>query len=181
MAPLAGVKGDTVSLRPYPKADVQKRDPQATTQVSMLKEIVDACRSLRSEMGLSPGQKVDLLVVEDIAGYGAGAFAPYVMALARLSDYRIVEELPTTDAPVQVIDRLRIMLDVKVDPAAERERIGKEIARLEGEIANSSAKLGNEGFVARAPAAVVEQERARLAEKTATLGNLRIQRARLSG
>ena len=181
VAPLAGVKGETVSLRPYPKADVQKRDPQATTQVSMLKEIVDACRSLRSEMGLSPGQKVDLLVVGDIAGYGAGAFAPYVMALARLSDYRIVDELPTTDAPVQVIDKLRIMLDVKVDPAAERERIGKEIARLEGEIANSSAKLGNEGFVARAPAAVVEQERARLAEKTATLGNLRIQQARLSG
>jgi valyl-tRNA synthetase len=147
----------------------------------MLKEIVDRCRSLRSEMGLTPGQRVDLLVAGDIAGDRAAAFRPYVMALARLSDYRLVDELPTTDAPVAVIDTLRIMLDVKVDPAAERERIGKEIARLEGEIAKANAKLGNEGFVARAPAAVVAQERVRLAGFTATLGNLRIQQARLSG
>ena len=181
VAPLAGRNGETVSLQAYPVADIQKRDPQATTQAAMLKEIVDACRSLRVEMGLSPGQKVDLLVVGDVAGYGAGAFAPYVMALARLSDYRIVDELPATDAPVHVVDKLRIMLDVKVDPAAERERIGKEIARLEGEIAKANAKLGNEGFVARAPAAVVEQERARLAGFTATLGNLKSQQARLSG
>jgi valyl-tRNA synthetase len=160
---------------------MEKRDPVATTAVSMLKEIIDQCRSLRSQMGLSPGQKVDMLVVGDVAGYGAAAYKPYVMALARLSDYRIVDELPATDAPVAVIDKLRIMLDVKVDPVAERERIGKEIARLESEIANSNAKLGNEGFVARAPAAVVKQERARLAEKTATLGNLKIQQARLSG
>ena len=127
-------------------------------------------------MGLSPGQRVDLLVAGDIAGYGAGAFAPYVKALTRLSDYRIVNELPSTDAPFQVIDKLRIMLDVKVDPEAERQRIGKEIARLEGEIAKASAKLSNEGFVSRAPPAVVEQERTRLAGFTATLEQLKRQR-----
>ena len=181
VAPLAGRTGETVSLQPYPVADTEKRDPQARTAVTMLKEIVDQCRSLRSQMELPPGQKVDMLVVGDVAGYGAGAYKPYVMALARLSDYRIVAELPATDAPVAVIDKLRIMLDVTVDPAAERERIGKEIARLEGEIAKANAKLGNEGFVGRAPAAVVEQMRARLAGFTTTLGNLRMQQARLSG
>jgi len=179
VAPLAGRAGESISLQRYPEADMSLRAPVPTMQVSMLKTLVDACRSLRSAMGLGPGEKVDLLVAGDISAYGAGAFAPYVKALARLSDYRIVDELPATNAPVEVVDRLRIMLDVKVDAAAERDRIGKEIARIEGEIAKANAKLANESFVARAPAAVVEQERTRLAGFTATLGKLRTQAARL--
>jgi valyl-tRNA synthetase len=176
VAPLAGKVGETIQLQPYPQHNEQLRSPLESTRVSILKDLVDACRSLRSEMGLSPAQKVDLLVAGDIAGYGAGAFAPYVKALARLSDFRIVDELPTTDSPVQVVDKLRIMLDVKIDPAAERDRIAKEIARLEGEIAKANAKLSNEGFVSRAPQAVIEQERSRLAGFTATLEQLKRQR-----
>jgi len=160
---------------------VEKRDPQAVAQVVTLKGLTDSCRSLRSEMQLSPAQKVGAMIAGDLATAGAEALLPYLAALARLSEVAILKELPQSDAPVAVIEPLRLMLDVKVDPAAERERIGKEIARLEGEIAKANAKLGNEGFVGRAPATVVEQERARLAGFTATLGNLRMQQARLSG
>ena len=88
---------------------------------------------------------------------------------------------PDVDAPVQVVDTLRVMLDVKVDPAAERERLSKERARLAGETEKAKAKLANESFVARAPAAVVEQERARLAGFEATLAKLDEQLVRLAG
>jgi len=178
IAPLAGVRGETVSLQAYP-AELGYRDPIATMQIATLKALVDACRSLRSEMGLSPAQKVPLLIAGDIAGIGPDTFREYLIALARLSDAQVVDDLPATDAPVQVVDKLRIMLEVKVDPAAERERIAKEIARIEGESAKANANLGNESFVAKAPAEVVEQMRARLAGFTATLEKLKEQYGRL--
>ncbi len=181
VAPLAGKDGDTISLERYPIPDMQKRDPVATTQIATLKALTDSCRSLRSEMGLSPGERVGAMITGDISAVGAGALLPYLAALARLTEVDIVDEFPHSNAPVQVVDTLRLMLDVKVDPAAERERIAKEIARLEGEIAKSNAKLGNESFVSRAPADVVAQERARLAERAATHDKLKVQLARLSG
>jgi valyl-tRNA synthetase len=178
IASLAGVSGETVSLQPYPR-EIGDRDPAATMQIATLEALVDACRSLRSEMGLSPAQKVPLLISGDIAGVGPDTFRDYLIALARLSDAQVVDDLPATDAPVAVVDKLRIMLEVKVDPVAERERIAKEIARIEGEAVKANAKLGNESFVAKAPSEVVAQMRARLAGFTATLEKLKEQYGRL--
>jgi len=172
VAPLAGKSGETIMLQPYPQAQPGNRAPQASMQVATLKDIVNAIRSLRSEMELAPGEKVDVLVAGDVAAYAAGSFAPYVMALSRLSSYRIVDALPKSDAPVQVVDKMQLMLDVKIDPAVERDRLQKKLAQVEGDIARAEAKLGNEGFVKRAPVEVVEQERARLASSRSTRDEL---------
>jgi valyl-tRNA synthetase len=175
VAPLAGKSGDTVMLAPYPLPQAEKIDEAAEREVALLRQWVDACRNLRSGMGLSPQQKIPLYAAGD--AQTVARFAPYLKPkpLAHLSEVHAVKELPPEDAPVAVVGDFRLMLHVEVDVAAERERLGKEIARLEGELAKCRTKLGNASFVERAPAAVVAQERARVAAFEATLAELRAQ------
>ena len=173
VAPLAGKRGETIQLQPFPKANFDRIDAAADAKMALFKDIVNACRTLRGEMNLSPAQKVPLIATGDAATLTE--FAPYLAALARLSDVRFVDALPSTDAPVQIVGETRLMLEIVVDPAAEQQRIGKEITRIESEIAKANAKLANDGFVSRAPATVVEQERTRLAGFMATLDQLKRQ------
>jgi valyl-tRNA synthetase len=178
VAPLANKRGETIMLAPYPKADDSRRDAQATAAAATLKEITNACRALRGEMNIGPGQRVPLLVAGERST--VEMTAPYVQFLARLSGVEFVgAELPQADAPVQVVGDHRLMLKVEIDRAAERARLSKEKARLQGEIAKAQGKLGNEGFVARAPAPVVAQERERLAGFTRTLEQVEAQLTKL--
>jgi valyl-tRNA synthetase len=135
-------------------------------------------------MNLPASDRVPLLTQGDEAFVQSAA--PLLKALARLAD---VQALPdsaafaaaTQAAPVAMNGDLRLALHVSIDVAAEQARLGKEIARLEGEIVRADAKLANEAFVARAKPAVVEQERARLADFKQTLARLQDQLDRLSG
>ena len=177
IGPMSGKTGVSIMLEAYPQAQPSKIDDVAEGWVSLLKQAVDACRSLRGEMSISPAARVPLIAVGDAAQLAL--YAPYLKALAKLEDVTIVDELPEADAPVMIVEEFKLMLKVEIDLAAEKERLSKEVARLEGEISKANAKLGNESFVARAPAAVVEQEQARVAEFSANLEKLKSQLAKL--
>jgi valyl-tRNA synthetase len=169
--------GASIMLEAYPKAQPDKLDEVAEAWVVLLKQAVDACRSLRGEMNISPAARVPLIASGDAENLAA--YAPYLKALAKLEDVAIVAELPEADAPVMLVGDFKLMLKVEIDVAAEKERLGKEVARLEAEIIKANSKLNNESFVVRAPAAVVEQEKARVADFSATLEKLHSQLAKL--
>jgi valyl-tRNA synthetase len=181
VAPMTGRKldpaGDSIMRQEYPVANLEKIDEQSETWMTQLKSMTDATRNLRGEMQLSPASRVPLIMEAADAGDKAQlqSFAPYLQALAKLSDVQVLDKLPESPAPVSVVGTAKLMLRVEIDVAAERERLSKEIARLEGEITKANAKLGNESFVARAPAQVVAQEKERLANFSATLDKLREQ------
>ncbi len=177
VAPLAGCAGDSIMLALYPEARDRSLDDAAEAEIAELKALVNACRNLRGEMNLSPAQRIPLLACGDRQVLER-AF-PYMKALVRLSEAQVVGNLPDADAPVAIVGEARLMLRIEVDPAAERERLKKEITRLEGEIAKANAKLANPSFVNRAPAAVVAQEKERLASFTATLETIRPQLEKL--
>ena len=174
VAPLAGVEGASIMLQPYPQADPAKINESTLGRIHALKDIVTACRALRGEMNLSPAIRVPLLATGD--SETLSDFSPYLVALAKLSGVEIMlEGLPDAEAPVAIVGEFRLMLKIEVDIAAERERLGREIARIEAEIAKAETKLANNNFLKRAPGNVVEQEKCRLAGFGATLDKLKEQ------
>jgi valyl-tRNA synthetase len=183
VAPLAGPEAGPAGIvtAPCPRAEPARIDPAADAWVARLKAAVGACRQLRAEMNLPPGERMPLLAAGD-PGFVAAA-APLLQALARLAEVRALDDAAfdaaTTQTPVAVQQALRLALQVRIDVAAEQARLAKEITRLEAEIGKAGAKLDNPSFVQRAPAAVVAQERERLEAFRQTLARLRDQANRL--
>ena len=178
VAPLAGMKNvESIMLAQYPLTDVNKINADADAWMNELQNLVDATRNLRGEMNLSPAQKAPLFISASSEQHDKlNAFAPYLKTLAKLSEVTVDATLPENQgAPVQVVGNVEMMLKVEIDVKAERERLSKEITRLQGEIAKANGKLNNAGFVAKAPPAVIEQEKKRVAEFGETLAKLETQ------
>ncbi len=199
VAPLAGVQGNSIMLSNYPSHQGRLGDAttpeelheqqesirranesqQAEHEIGILMDLINACRSLRSSMNISPAQKVPLYISGNDTNL-VNKFTPHLLSLARLSEIQIVDSFPEdSTSPISIAGNSTLMLKVEIDVAAERVRLDKEIDRLTNEVTKTQAKLGNESFVARAPAAVVEQEKKRMEDFGATLVQLQAQRKKL--
>jgi len=178
VAPVAGRAGPSVSIAAYPVSQPERIDEPAEAHVGKLKTLVDACRNLRGEMNVSPATKLPLYVLGDSEFMKAAG--PVLQALAKLNEVRVFDSeadwtKAAAAAPVAVVGEARLCLFMEVDVAAEKIRLGKEVARLEGEIGKANGKLSNEAFVAKAPPAVIDQERKRVADFEANLSKMKTQ------
>ncbi len=183
VAPVAGLSGPSVSVARYPEAQLNKIDEQAIANVVQLKSLVDACRNLRGEMNVPASTKMPLFALGNAEFMRANAAV--LQSLAKLSEVKIFDDeaawqAAAQSAPVAMVGGTRMCLFIEVDVAAEKIRLGKEITRLEGEIAKAQNKLGNEAFVAKAPPAVIELEKKRVTDFSDTVVKMREQLTRLA-
>ena len=143
-------------------------DTAAIGDIDWVIELIGSIRSLRAEMNLPAGAKLTVLLKGANADSLAHLlrFKPIICSLARLEDICGYEDEITPDMVQSVFREASLLIPLKgvVDFAAERERLQKELAGLEQNLAGYERKLSNPSFVERAPAAVVEEEKRRRAE-----------------
>jgi valyl-tRNA synthetase len=185
VSPKLGIAaGQFIATRRYPQAADITVDPAAAAEVQWLKDVLMGVRRIRGEMNIAPGRAIPMLFA---GGDGDDArrvakFGAQIAFLAKTESLRFLdagEEEPASATAIVGSLRVLIPLAGLIDLDAEKKRLDREIARVEGEIRKCQGKLASETFVANAPAAVVEQERARHAEWTTQLDGLRSQRAKL--
>ena len=179
VAPLANAKtADSIMLAAYPKADPEKIVQAAFDQMAQLQDLIGAVRNLRGEMGIAPNVKAPLFV----EGSVPEALLKYLPALTRLTEAKTVDGLPESeDAPVAVCNGARLMLKVEIDKAAETARLSKEAEKLQKALDKLNAKLSKPGYTEKAPAHLVEKDKADLAELMDKMGKVEGQLAKLKG
>lgn len=178
VAPLANAKtADSIMLAAYPQADKEKIVQTAFDKMAALKDLVEEVRKLRGEMGIAPNVKAPLFVEGSAELEG---LLKYLPSLTRLTEAKLVDNLPEAeDAPVAVCNGARLMLKVEIDKAAETARLSKEAEKLQKALDKLNAKLSKPGYTEKAPAHLVEKDKADLAELEDKMAKVQTQLAKL--
>ena len=178
VAPLANAKTtDSIMLAAYPQADKEKIVQTAFDKMAALKDLVEEVRKLRGEMGIAPNVKAPLFVEGSAE---LESLLKYLPSLTRLTEAKLVDSLPEAeDAPVAVCNGARLMLKVEIDKAAETARLSKEAEKLQKALDKLNAKLSKPGYTEKAPAHLVEKDKADLAELEDKMAKVQTQLAKL--
>ncbi|GGC75179.1 valine--tRNA ligase [Vreelandella lutescens] len=188
VAPLAGTYvGDGASImhQAWPEADEIKIDEQATRDIEWLKGVIIAVRNIRAEMNIAPGKPLDVLLTKG-QPEDAERLEQNRRFLAKLAKLESVTWLANPeDAPLsatQLVGDMEVLVPMAdlIDKDAELARLAKEIEKQDKLIGGIEKKLGNEGFIAKAPDAVIEKERGKLAEFQSAKKLLEEQQAKIA-
>ncbi|HEZ7688556.1 TPA: valine--tRNA ligase [Neisseria meningitidis] len=178
VAPMCDAKtADSIMLARFPEADSGEIVQTAFEQMTVLQDLIGAVRNLRGEMGIQPNVKAPLFVesTDDLADY-----LKYLPMMTRLTEAQQVAALPESeDAPVAVCNGARLMLKVEIDKAAETARLSKEAEKLQKALDKLNAKLSKPGYTEKAPAHLVEKDKADLAELEDKMAKVQTQLAKL--
>jgi valyl-tRNA synthetase len=182
---LAGKSGETIMLQPWPVADEARIDAEAEGDIEWVKQLMLGVRQIRGEMKISMAKRIDVVLANasEQDQRRLADFEPLLAKLAKLESVRVLgagEEAPL--AATALVGEMQVLVPMAglIDKDAELARLDKEITRLQGEVQRVGGKLANEGFVAKAPAEVLEKERAKLAEAEQAVSKLAEQRARIA-
>ncbi|MCC5797424.1 MAG: valine--tRNA ligase [Methylophaga sp.] len=182
IAPLAGKSGSTITREPFPVADAGKIDDEAVADMEWVMQFITGVRSIRSQMNIAPKQQLPVLLNEASAQdqQRLQANRDFLSRLANLNDIQLLDGAAPA-AATALVGKMEILIPLEglIDKEAEIARLDKEISKLDKVIQQSSGKLKNENYVAKAPADVVEKERAKLAELQQALSQLQQQRVAL--
>ncbi|GAB3378965.1 valine--tRNA ligase [Spongiibacter taiwanensis] len=180
IAPIAGVSGDTIMLSALPEASEQDIDASAIADVEWLKGLIVAVRNIRGEMNVPPGKALSVLLrnasPDDHRRLEANR--TFLIKLAKLDSVEALADGDTAPlSATQLLGNLEILVPMAglIDKEVELKRLQKEQQKLEGEVKRLQGKLGNEGFIAKAPAAVVAKEQEKLAAQVSAIDKLREQ------
>ena len=179
-APLAGRAGPTVMLAPYPLPEAFPADEASEREVAWIQSLILAVRQIRGEMNINPSRRIPVLLRGASAGDRAclGSHRPYLERLAGIDSITVLEANETApQSATALVGELTVLVPMAglIDAGAEAERLHKLLARAEADLGKVRARLANQSFVANAPAAVVETERARQAELERTSASLATQ------
>ena len=185
VAPLAGERGETISRQSWPAPDEACIDEAALAEIDWVKQCILGVRRIRSEMDINPGRRLPLHVdgASDEERRLLGEHEALLRSVARLDGVSVLGPDDTRpESAVALVGDMQLLIPMAgvIDKDAELARLGRETARLEKETSRLEAKLGNAGFTAKAPAAVVDAERAKLDEARAALERLREQTVRIA-
>ncbi|MCH4246343.1 MAG: valine--tRNA ligase [Acinetobacter populi] len=169
LAPMIGKGGDTIMLAPYPVAEQDKISEQAEADMQWLQGLIGAVRNIRGEMGLGNARLLPVLLqnISEAERTQIERIEPLFKALAKVENITFLangEEPPLSSS--SVVGHASVFVPMKglIDPKAELGRLQKDLDKIQKQHDQIATKLSNEGFVAKAPAAVVEGEKAKLAE-----------------